>query len=85
MSWHSPSRSQPTLCPNKPWAAAIAASALMLLAGAVHAAGFKKVNIPSAGPHKALEVTLWTPCAQAVQSPLPADLFQYTVHQLRWQ
>lgn len=79
MSWHSSSRSQPTLFPNKPWAAAIAASALMLLAGTVQAAGFKKVSIPSAGPHKALEVTLWTPCAQAVQSPLPAGPFQLKV------
>lgn len=79
MSWHSSSRSQPTLFPNKPWAAVIAASALMLLAGTVQAAGFKKVSIPSAGPHKALEVTLWTPCAQAVQSPLPAGPFQLKV------
>lgn len=72
MSWHSRFHSQAT----RQWIAAIATATLALLAGTVQAAGFKKVSIPAAGPHKALELTLWTPCAQAVQSPLPAGPFQ---------
>lgn len=82
MSRHSSYSSSPapaTQRPVKQWAAVFAASTLMLLAGTAQAAGFKKVSIPAAGPHKALEVTLWTPCAQAVQSPLPAGPFKLQV------
>lgn len=76
MSWHLSFLSLTTRrCAQ--WATATAA--LMLLAGTVQAAGSKKVSIPATGAHKALEVTLWTPCAQAVQSPLPAGPFQLNV------
>jgi predicted dienelactone hydrolase len=47
----------------------------LLLASNAHTAGLKKATIPASGDQKALEVTLWTPCAQPVQTPLPAGPF----------
>lgn len=59
--------------------AAVAATAWMLLAGTAQAAGFQKVNNPASAKQQAIEITLWTPCAQAVQSPLRAGPFSLQV------
>ena len=59
--------------------AAVAATAWMLLAGTAQAAGFQKVSTPASAKQQAIEITLWTPCAQAVQSPLRVGPFSLQV------